>query len=533
MTVLTLVSPASIDTGVGDVVFVSVTVSDDTPPVFSSTSGRRLAASRDEVGIWTASWVTEQVGTFGVQVTAGAAAPVLVTVTATDDGPPPPQPGDYFVDEVMTAIATDPNSGFRAAQLAEFASLNEDGELVIGGEVIETGGGGIALDGTPIAGEVPIYNSLTGTFQPGTPTIDPRTNVYNATATSLAFARAGVARAAAGGAPLRIRCTGDSITGGTESSAPANSATGTSYPARLRQRLTADGRYGNVSSGPTYLQHSGAGIDSRVTAVGTWGAEQTGYNQGGYSGTNPSGFVFTPDSNVDTFMVLHVQQATSAVLTAQVDGGATLTKAVNGATDVGVWIIPAGSLGAHTLTLGGTNGKVFIQGIHGYNSAQAGGVQVSRCGQPSAMFSNFAQDATFGGVRTGFRGWIPDIEIIHFGTNDYESSTPSSAFKSNYAGVIARARANFCDPVIVVPVPRGAASSSLAANHAKLVADCYAVAEANDCMLVDLDTRWHGPDVAFAYSTPVGWMTADLVHPSDKGYADMGAAIGNALVSVL
>lgn len=121
MTTLTLVTDDTLESGVGGVVFVGVTVDDSTRPVFKSADGTRLAATLDGLGVWTASWATSRTGSFPITVTAGDASPVMVAVTVEDDGPTPPGPGDYFIDETLAAIAADVDSAFHGYLSGRFA----------------------------------------------------------------------------------------------------------------------------------------------------------------------------------------------------------------------------------------------------------------------------------------------------------------------------------------------------------------------------------------------------------------------------
>ncbi|GAA5154822.1 hypothetical protein GCM10023340_38980 [Nocardioides marinquilinus] len=104
MTTLTLVSDANVETGIGQVVSITVMLDDLTLPSFVAPGGRRLKASSAGGGVWTATWATEQVGNYGVQITAAGADPLLVTVTVVTDGPvtPPPQV-PIAIDDIRVA----------------------------------------------------------------------------------------------------------------------------------------------------------------------------------------------------------------------------------------------------------------------------------------------------------------------------------------------------------------------------------------------------------------------------------------------
>lgn len=381
------------------------------------------------------------------------------------------------------------------------------------------------------AGQAPSYNSSTGHFTPAAPKYDPRSGLYNATETSLKFARAAAARASSGGADLKIRCTGDSITAGQTSTAPGST---TSYPARLRARLTASGRFGTVRNGPVYPNDAANAQltrDSRITSVGTgWSPGSNGFG-GSLSATAPSGLVrVTPDQNVDTFVVAWARYGATASLTFSVDGAAASTQSVNGSAAVGSTTISAGAVGAHTLDIGATGAQVWVYMIDAYDSTQVGGCRLAKCGQPGASTGSFGTDLGFGGLSAGWAGWLPDIDVIHLGTNDASSSFNQAAYITALTALVTKARANSADPIIVAPIPAGPAYG--AANHPALVAACYSVADAQNAALIDLDARWLS-NATTMNAAPYLFMAGDLTHCTDKGYADMGTAVANALLSVL
>lgn len=324
---------------------------------------------------------------------------------------------------------------------------------------------------------------------------------------------------------------GDSTTFGV-GAGTQNGLKAKSYPTRLAEILagaglptTKNGQLGtgNYNSGtyPTYnpMVVYGAGWSAGSFSIG-----------GNYfaNSTTTNALAFTPDIQVDTFVLFYVRNSGLGTFSWAVDAG-TATQINTNQTAYGVQrlVIPAGALGAHTLNLARVSGNCVIVGAYGYNSAVSA-VDVLNAGWGGSTSVDWTDASSPIRARPNLGVPGADLIIINLGINDYTPSygpTSVATYKANISTLIDEQKSS-SDILLIAPIPSDAARQALDVQ-AQYIQALYEVATEKGIPLVDMVQRWGSyADSSFYY------YPTDIVHGNDLGYADEAQAIAEFLLRV-
>jgi lysophospholipase L1-like esterase len=366
------------------------------------------------------------------------------------------------------------------------------------------------------------------TGRTGAGVYDFRVNVYNPKPAAFRKLRTAIAACEKGAAPLRILTLGDSITLGYPSDGTANFRTH-AWPTVARTRLSA--KFGNGGTGIVYMGvHGGTGSDqdSRVVAAGTWGS--AGANLGAFgtftrsSSSTSATIAFTPEVSVDSFTFWCWVPAASAAQSVawKIDGGSETVIDVLAANagalgQLKAFTVPAGALGAHTLTLRVNGGTVNLWAIEGM--AGTSGVRLTNLAKGSQQAAQLAAttNGAGGSLAAAFLAQ-PHLTNIWFGHNEYlgvPSGTNTSAFQTNMQTLITQAKLTG-DVTLMTQVPNSNTSNPTAQSAYNQIV--YGLADANDCAVIEIADRWG------SYTAMPAAMYIDTTHPSNQGLDDIANA---------
>lgn len=174
-----------------------------------------------------------------------------------------------------------------------------------------------------------------------------------------------------------------------------------------------------------------------LNGAGTVGGTLFSSGGSGTASFNPQTVSAVPIP-VDTFRLFDITASGAGTGTYNVDGGVSTPVTQTSATEsYRSTIIPAGSLGSHTLNLTRSTGTFFVAGVHAYNSA-AKELDFFNVGVGSAKISDLL-------IATTQYGRLPallqvaagaKIVFIKIQINDSAAGTPEATFKANYQSLI-------------------------------------------------------------------------------------------------
>jgi len=348
---------------------------------------------------------------------------------------------------------------------------------------------------------------------------------------NLTLWRASLAAQTAGTKSPRLLCIGDSTTFGSYSETVGNERKTNAYPNVLRGLFVSGGRLAQANSdlgqGSQTFDRNLIN-DLRLTVGAGWvaGTTATGTTGGTFfqnpTTTNP--LIFTPTESIDTFKIWYVSTPTSGTLSYAVDGGGytgLATAAANGLR--GPVTIPAGALGAHTLSIARLSGNpIYLVAIEAYDSSQK---------QISVMNGGWAGASTVDAASTT-NAWSPnntldyyqqDLTLLMWGINDWVNGTALPTFKTNMQAIITKAKLSGGDVVLMSPVPSQTTTTaqSVQQGYVDILAD---LAITNSILFIDL-WRYFGD---WNTANTNGWMANDL-HPNQLGYSVMAQYIYNKI----
>lgn len=314
-------------------------------------------------------------------------------------------------------------------------------------------------------------------------------------------------------ANARILCIGDSTTWGVGASPITN------YPYRLASFLNS--HLLPTSYGTTFGRDV-SWPDTRVTLGSGWaGTAFLPFGAKGFAGTVAGGTLsFTPTESFDTIKIYHVQgPIVGGISTINVDGGASLGNIVGtGGTNVMTTTTFSCSAGTHTINIASPTVDVnWIVGIE-TSSTTTRQVLVGNAGHSLTTTTDWSQNpSSIIGAKASIDIYQPHLTVVNLSINDSSVSTSPATVKANIEAII-----GYCQPygdvILVNPTPCGVApNTTYQPLYTPVISD---LAAKYGCGFVDLASRW------------VNWTTAnglglfyDDYHPSDKGYADVAAAI--------
>lgn len=413
-----------------------------------------------------------------------------------------PEPGHVILGNDEGIEQIEATGEGRLVRGAEFDALVPGpGEVVVGGA-----NGPVAVEKDAMRGPV---------------------HTENINAQTLAKWRRALARVRAGVADARILCVGDSTTWGSH----GGTVHLDSYPARLAAMLDRSfvpaGQGIQVPSIDTHVPSQdarwtmGAGW-SRVLDWGFAGRHAMLNNNA--AATEP--LTFAPGIPCDTFRIWYQTNTSLGTLQISIDGGAPVAQPTAGAAD---WLyrdITTTLASNHVVSITATGATVVVIGIEAWDASEKR-VLVGRAGIPGTTTGQWAYTPV-AGRQQAVEAYGADLTIINLGINDSRTTNnvPVATYKANIKVLIEQGLIHG-DVLLTTFVPSLTtfASPALQASYWDVLRE---LSQEYDIGLVDIAARLGTADEQFA----LGLASADKVHPTNLGYADMASAVYAAITAV-
>lgn len=358
-------------------------------------------------------------------------------------------------------------------------------------------------------------------------------NVFNFSPTSLPRYRAKLARAIAGGVPVKIAMIGDSTTAGLGSGSGGtqnlNGAKATAYPAQLAKLFNGAGLTANVNSmwGNNALAAIAAPspYDPSLSFAGSgvWSAGPTALGGAMFlNSTTTDALSYTPTTSTDSIDVYYVQSTGFATFTVK-DGSTTLgtPNAAGTAAFIKASFTRTVSANAINLARTGTGAQLYVAGIDTWNST-TDKVKVLNMGISGTQSNGYLANTQTWDFLKSILVVSPDVVVIDLGINDVRNNVAAATYQSNVQTVITTLQTGGIDVVLLrynpdnSPVNPGLLPAYQGAQ--------YALAAANNIPLIDLTARYG------SYAT----MNAqgdyfDAVHQTAQGYSDFAMSLWQIL----
>lgn len=356
----------------------------------------------------------------------------------------------------------------------------------------------------------------------GTKRFDSVRGTYNESPSTTRRMRAALAQTRT--ALFRVMCVGDSTVFGANATPPQSKQ---SWPSRLAQMLASVEGHAS-STGAVDFQNYSLASEPRFVFAGTWAAANVGpFNTAGRQSNVPASKVtFTPDIEVDAFVVRYATGPDAGTWSYSVDGGAaTNVDSSAAAAGYSTVTVPASSTGVHSLVIAvGAGGFTRLISVEGRNGLT--GSVVTRAGKGGAMASSFVVGASLG--LAGSIGTIdalsPNLVILGFGVNEYLNQVALASYKANLQTILTRAISVGADVVMLTAVPNQDTTKAISQAQYRQVV--YELADANNAMVLDVAYLWDS--YAVSNAAPLS-LYGDVTHPNSRGYFDIAAAIYAAI----
>jgi lysophospholipase L1-like esterase len=213
----------------------------------------------------------------------------------------------------------------------------------------------------------------------------------------------------------------------------------------------------------------------------------------------------------------------------RIDGGAATVLTTNAAAGMTKLVVTATSAGIHTLTVtpqAANAGTTYLGWIDAWNGA-APAIGIANMGFPGSTAGQWTDSGA--PYRSPFA--VPyygaALAIVDLGINDWkDAGTGVAAFRTTYQSLIATLKAGGSDVIVLVPFP-SSTSRAPVAQQAAYIQVLYALAKANNCVLIDM-TRRFGSYAQQAALTPSQY--ADALHPKATLYANAARLIASVLL---
>ncbi|PAF31874.1 GDSL-type esterase/lipase family protein [Paenibacillus sp. 7516] len=295
-----------------------------------------------------------------------------------------------------------------------------------------------------------------------------------------------------------------------------------SFSGRLRSKLAAV--FGDVGRGfvPTHY-------DKFWTFTGAW----TGLANYGIIGAQAKKSITLGDSatfafNGTSLTLVLVTGTYGAGFSVSIDGGEVKTfTSVGSASAAKEFVVATGlSNGAHTATItittvaSASHGLTIVGAYEG--KAATAGVRVNAIGVTGSKTSAaLGENFLFAEIDM----WKPALTVISYSSNDYNSQTALSTFRTQTQTLIDRAK-QFGD---VLLFPAGLRGTSLAIPLESYINVYKELAEANGIAFLNTHARWKS-DFNFAKNS-LQFIASDDIHLNDYGHQDLADALFNALIN--
>lgn len=324
--------------------------------------------------------------------------------------------------------------------------------------------------------------------------------------------------------------------GGGDSGQNLLNAKANTWPTIMAKRLTTlgvnsnwenmAGTGGNAAATPDSTFQSPGGYKTGLNMGSAWTAQGSATTMGGilYTSTAAGTFSYTPEIAVDNFELWDLINAGLGTISYNIDGGADTNLVQAGTTASRRTIIPAGSLGTHTLNIKWVSGTVYVGGFRAWDSTvkAVDWINVGRGSSTTTDWINATNAYSSLPVLTNLCA-SADFVTIMLGENDELQSFTESTFKTNYQTLITACAAGGANITLITPIPISTGTLADAAQQS-MRQWCKDLAITNSLPLIDLHSLWTDYTTANAN----GYMFSGG-HPNKAGYANLGTYIGNTL----
>lgn len=318
-------------------------------------------------------------------------------------------------------------------------------------------------------------------------------------------------------APCDIIVTGTSISQGVGASHFANRYTNRLLD-QLRNRFPVPGVTGGIGFVPFDLPIVPP-VDPPFARSGSGSYVDDGYGLARRAVTlAAAGDKVTGSFTGTAIDIWWVQYSSGGTVSVSIDGGAATNVATTGSGVSGGhrFSVTGLTAGSHTLTIAYVSGgTVFLNGATIYNGDSSTGIRMWGGGHASTQSSYWVDPA--------HPNWLdevaviqPALHILEVATNDY-GQTPGidpATMKANVQQVVANIRGVASPSIVLLPTWDRSLSVTPPATWPTYVQALYDLAKADGNIAVADAYQWFGTD-----APPVNGLSADGVHPSDKGHS--------------
>lgn len=358
-------------------------------------------------------------------------------------------------------------------------------------------------------------------------------DTYNCTPQNLQWARKSLANVKSGTANATWFVMGDSTGYGEYSNAGTDvgNLVANSWPTQLANYLNGRGINANSNSfaggsanvkrdttDPRLTFGTGWAVNGGVSIGGGF-LEQTAQNTGAI-------LSFLPTTNVDTFKVLYLTDASAGTFSLDINGTGSANTNANGASGAAITTITK-TIGANTLNIkyvSGASKNIYIQGILAYNSQQPS-VNIINAGWGGSTTANWLINSPAYEPFPLIPVFNQEVTIIDLGINECNSSGPASTFKTNMQSLITQAlTANSGNTNVILQMMNPVSGSCTAALQQAYATALYQLAASNNVCLIDKLARWQ----SYTNANTLGFM-GNTLHPNQLGYADIAQSLINTI----
>lgn len=371
---------------------------------------------------------------------------------------------------------------------------------------------------------------------PGGSSPIPGIGQYNFSRAQFAPWRSALARVKAGTGRGMIAAIGESTTwglgGGTDTGATGiQDAQPASWPSILANSLSVSGTHENIfGSGSTanlisyqqnfYKRNSDAANAWSFPGNITMGGDIFG------NSTDTNTFSYQPEIPVDTFELWTPQNSGYGTLLYNIDGAANTNQVQAGTAALIRTIIPAGSVGTHTLNMRllSASGTARVIGFRSWNSTVPA-VDVINVGWGGSKTSDWDNSSAPYSPLSAMQNLCAtaDVTTISIQINDEEAGTNLATYSAQTQALITAAVAGGGTVIIVSGNPISIAQVSLATQMTYLNV-LKALAISNNLPLIDQYAIYGTWELMAAEG-----FTFNAVHPNAAGYANFGAYMASTL----
>lgn len=348
--------------------------------------------------------------------------------------------------------------------------------------------------------------------------------------------KAAIARANAGGAPVRIMVSGHSFVSGSGSGSSdagnhyANGCSGSAYSALLARRLTQLGLTTTWNSWCGDQNSRGvpltlAQIDQRITLGTGWSADNSGSMLGDNvmaQAASGVGFLdFVPGFTFSTVRVWRmVNSGASEAVGVYADGVLVTTISQNGGDAYGYVdvTVPSGTAKI-SVRNNSTTKPAYITMVEAFPSSTT--CLLTQNGWMGALSSNLILTGNPWQILPAQTAFLPDLLIIGSMFNDINGSIAASVWQAHTQTLIAACPTA---DVIIISDPLGFGQSSVTNDPYYAAATALRPASC----VIDMRTTLGS---TYAASNAAGYVSPDSTHPSSSGHARMASYAASRIMT--